>query len=147
MLCNEFSSSSDESLGWNILERALFFDCCIQLSNELSWNESLLDCNEPCFFGAVNLILEATPDFGTDAGVLIEGIERYDAEICDGENPRTTLVALRSNAADALSVVVDAGDDDATDAAFSGSGAEMVGDAVLLSSGEAILFASGSRYE
>lgn len=114
-----------------------------------------------CFFGAVNLVLEASADFGTDEGVLIKGIERYDEEICDGENPRTTLVALRSDVADAPSVVVDTGDfcgdDAAGDAAFSGSGAEMMGDAVLLSCGElicgevicadVILLASGARYE
>ena len=161
---NEFSSSADDPPSWNMLERALFFfDCCIRLSNELSWNESLSDCDEPpsaniaCFFGAVNLVFEASADFGKDAGVLIRGIERYDEEICDGENPRTTLVALRSDCADcAPSVVVDSsdfcGEDDGGDAAFSGSGAEMMGVAVLLSCGEVvwgavILFASGARYE
>ena len=159
---NEFSSSADDPPSWNMLERALFFfDCCIRLSNELSWNESLSDCDEPpsaniaCFFGAVNLVFEASADFGRDAGVVIKGIERYDEEICDGENPRTTLVALRSEVADVVSVVVDStdfcGEDGAGDA-FSGSGAEMMGVAVLLSfgeviCGEVILFASGARYE
>ena len=109
-------------------------------------------------FRSVNLVLEASADLGTDAGVLlIRGIERYEDEICDGENPRTTLVALRSDVADAdaPSVVHDAGDfcgDDGAGDAFSGSGAEMMGVAVLLSCGEVIcgeviLLASGARYE
>jgi hypothetical protein len=110
-----------------------------------------------CFFGAVNLVLDASADLGREAGVLlIRGIERYEDEICDGENPRTTLVALRSDDCDAdAPSVVDAGDfcgEDGAGDAFSGSGAEMMGVAVLLSCGEVIcgeviLFASGARYE
>ena len=140
-----------------MLKRALLFlDRSIRLPSELSWNESLSDCDEPpadiaSFFAAVNLVLVASIDLGTDAGVLvIRGIERYEDDICDGENPRTTVVTIRDDA-DVPPVMVDAGDfcgDDGAGDAFSGPGAEMMGVAVLLSCeevtcGEVISLASG----
>lgn len=54
-------------------------------------------------------MLVVSVDLGTDAGVLvirdiagvlvIRDIEQYGDEICDSENPRTTLVTIRDDAA------------------------------------------------
>lgn len=104
-----------------------------------------------CFFVVVNRVLEARADLGIDDGAFgARRVDRYDDETCDGENPRTTLVVLLSDVA-LESAVVDScdlwDDDGETEAACgSGSGAVMIGAAVLLSLGE-ILLASGARYE
>lgn len=117
----------------------------------------MLDCDEPhiaCFFGTTDLIFEeASADFNTNVGALSRGIDRYEDEICEGENPRTTMVVLHSDVADVPSMEVEtddsSGDEGAGDA-FSTprSGADIIGDAVLLScDGVVILFQSGTRYE
>jgi len=154
---NEFSSSPDDPPSWKTLRPLLFFDCCTRLSNELSTNESLSDCEDPpsaniaCFFVVANRVFEARADFGPDVGPLRSGIDRYDDDTCDGEKPRTTLVVLRSDAAPTESEAVDCGDvsDDVGDTeawVSTGSGAVMIGVAVLLSLAS-VFFASGARYE
>jgi len=101
---------------------------------------------------------EAIADFGRDAGALRSGIDLYDKETCAGEKPLTMLVALCSDAASVDPVAFDfeeACDALDVDGACFSSGAEMKGDATLLSfaadfgwSGaryECVLSASGSR--
>lgn len=156
---NEFSSSADDPPSWKTVRPLLLFDCsCTRLSNELSTNDSLSDCEDPpsanmaCFFVAANRVFEARADFGVDAGPLRSGMDRYDDDTCDGEKPRTTLVViLRSDAVLTELAVVDCDDlsddgGDTEDWALTGSGAVMIGLAMLLSFSSVVL-ASGARYE
>lgn len=101
-----------------------------------------------CFLVFVNLVFEASADFGNDDGAVRSGIERYDEETWDGEKPWTTLVALCSEPSfvevpTLERIELEGG---VADDAFV-PGAEMIGSAAAASFGDGIFAASGARYE
>lgn len=113
--------------------------------------------NIACFFAVARRVFEARADFGNDVGALRSGIDRYDDDTCDGENPLTTLVTLRSDVEVTESAAADCGelsDDSVLLGGTVGAGAFDVAMAGAVCSCEALLvgfasdfLASGARYE